>query len=157
VRLRQLFIQSVAEETQLRNQISLTNNTRNLTACIVIAAAISLACAGTKRPWRDYSEKPFSSVEWLAGDKIERGRMAQNFASMRSSLGGMEPAAVTALLGPPDLKKTIEKHEVWFYRVDIGIVGALDLIPVSFDDKMHSKYGYAEGGTFSGMAKESDL
>jgi len=61
------------------------------------------------------------------------------------------------LLGEPDLKKTIEKSEVWFYRVDQGIPGAMDLIPVSFDEKGRGQVGYAHGGTMSIMAKEEEL
>ena len=141
----------------MRKQFFLANKTLKLAACVLIAVAISLACVGTKRPWRDYSEIPFSSVDWLAGDRIERGRMARHFDSMRSSLGGLTPEGMTVLLGPADIKKTIENREVWFYRVDIGIVGGRDLVPVSFDDKMHSKWGMAKRGTFSAMATEADL
>lgn len=60
-------------------------------------------------------------------------------------------------LGKADLTKTIEKREVWFYRVDIGIVGGMDLVPVSFDEKGRGQVGYAHGGTMSIMAKEDEL
>jgi len=60
-------------------------------------------------------------------------------------------------LGEPDLKKTIEGKEVWFYRVDLGIVGAMDLVPVSFDEKGRGLVGYSHGATRSMMEKEEDL
>jgi hypothetical protein len=127
-----------------------------LVLCIVVLAFVGLGCAGTKRPWRDYSDKPFSSAEWLAGDKIERGRMVHSmFRNPAVEIGSRELAAQT--LGPPDLKKTIEGKEVWFYRVDIGIMGAMDVVPVSFDEKGRGSVGYAHGGTMSIMAKESEL
>ncbi len=132
-------------------------NRANVMAILMIAVIAGLACSGMKRPWRDYSQKPFTSAEWLAGDKIERGRMIGDFKTLRSALAGLTPETVTSTLGPPDLKKTIEKREVWFYRVDIGINGGMDLLPVSFDEKGKSMFGMVTGSTFSAMAKEEDL
>lgn len=132
-------------------------NSANVLAILMIAVIAGLACSGMKRPWRDYSQKPFTSAEWLAGDKIERGRMIGDFKTLRSALAGLTPETVTSTLGPPDLKKTIEKREVWFYRVDIGIIGGMDLLPVSFDEKGKSMFGMVTGSTFSAMAKEEDL
>lgn len=132
-------------------------NRANVLAILMIAVIAGLACSGMKRPWRDYSQKPFTSAEWLAGDKIERGRMIGDFKTLRSALAGLTPETVTSTLGPPDLKKTIEKREVWFYRVDIGIMGGMDLLPVSFDEKGKSMFGMVTGSTFSAMAKEEDL
>jgi hypothetical protein len=132
-------------------------NSANVLAILMIAVIAGLACSGMKRPWRDYSQKPFTSAEWLAGDKIERGRMIGDFKTLRSALAGLTPETVTSTLGPPDLKKTIEKREVWFYRVDIGIMGGMDLLPVSFDEKGKSMFGMVTGSTFSAMAKEEDL
>ena len=141
----------------MKGETILFKGTANLTACLLIIAAVGLGCAGFKRPWRDYSQKPFTSAEWLAGDKIERGRMIGDFKTLRSALAGLTPETVTSTLGPPDLKKTIEKREVWFYRVDIGIMGGMDLLPVSFDEKGKSMFGMVTGSTFSAMAKEEDL
>ena len=141
----------------MKGETILFKGTANLTACLLIIAAVGLCCAGFKRPWRDYSQKPFTSAEWLAGDKIERGRMIGDFKTLRSALAGLTPETVTSTLGPPDLKKTIEKREVWFYRVDIGIMGGMDLLPVSFDEKGKSMFGMVTGSTFSAMAKEEDL
>lgn len=60
-------------------------------------------------------------------------------------------------LGEPDLKKTIENREVWFYRVDLGIAGAMDVFPVSFDQKGKGSMRLVRGGTISILAKESEL
>ena len=122
-----------------------------------LLVALSVGCGGFKRPWRDYSKRPFNAAEWRAGDKIERGRMSLDFQAMRRELQGKDPNGIREMLGEPDLKKTIEGLEVWFYRVDIGIAGGMDLIPVSFDKKGRSMYGMVRGSTFSAMAKEEDL
>lgn len=124
--------------------------------CLVMIIAVALGCAGIKRPWRDYSDRPFSSADWLAGDKIERGRMVKDmFRNPKVEIASREMALKT--LGEPDLKKNIEKAEVWFYRVDIGIPGGMDLVPVSFREGAAGQVGYAHGGTMSIMAKEEDL
>lgn len=128
----------------------------NLVVCILILLVITTACAGIKKPWRDYSPKPFSSEEWLAGDKIERGRMLKDmFRNPKLDIGNRDLAKKS--LGEPDLKKTIENREVWFYRMDLGISGAMDLIPISFDEQGRGSSGYAHGGTMSMAAKESEL
>lgn len=132
-------------------------NTVNLAASLTIIVAIGLGCAGIKRPWRDYSDRPFSSAEWMAGDKIERGRMRHDMFKKRREFTGLTPEGLAEKLGPPDLKKTIERSEVWLYRVDIGVVGGLDLIPFSIDEKGRSMYGMVTGSTSSTMAKEEDL
>ena len=129
-------------------------------ACLALLAAAGAACAGVKKPWRDYSKKDFSSADWLAGDKIERGRMSgdmycNQFIKCKAEVSTRDDALKS--LGEPDLKKTIEGSEVWFYRVDLGIAGAMDLIPVSFDEKGRGLVGYSHGGTRSMMAKESEL
>jgi hypothetical protein len=77
------------------------------------------------------------------------------FRNPKVEIGSRDLALKT--LGEPDLKRTIENREVWFYRVDQGIVGAMDLIPISFDDKGRGQVGYAHGGTMSIMEKESEL
>ena len=111
---------------------------------------------GMKKPWRDYSPKPFSSAEWLAGDKIERGRMMKDmFRNPKLEIGNRDLALKS--LGEADIKKTIEGKEVWFYRIDFGIPGALDLTAISFDEKGRGSSGYAHGGTMSMGEKESEL
>ena len=128
----------------------------NLALCVLFILAVGLACAGVKRPWRDYSDIPFSSEQWLAGDKIERGRMATSmFRNPALRIATREDAVRS--LGEPDLKKTIEKNEVWFYRVDIGIPGGMDLVPISFDPQGRGSSGYVHAGTMSMMAKEEEL
>ena len=136
-------------------------DTRNpfvsLTVCVLIVAAVSIACMGIKKPWRDYSPKPFSSAEWLAGDRIERGRMLNDmFRNSKVEIGNRDLAIKT--LGEPDIKKTIENKEVWFYRIELGFgPEGMDLLPVSFDDKGRGSVGMAKGGTMSIAAKESEL
>lgn len=128
----------------------------DLLLCCGILAAVSLGCMGIKKPWRDYSDRTFSSADWLAGDKIERGRMIKDmFRNPKVEIASRDMTLKT--LGEPDLKRTIENREVWFYRVDIGIPGGMDLIPVSFSPKAAGQVGYAHGGTMSIMAKEDEL
>src|SRR5512140_1261960 len=105
-----------------------------LVLCMVVLACVGLGCAGFKRPWRSYSEREFSCADWLAGDKIERGRMVHSMFRNPKVDAGSRDLAVKCL-SEADIKKTIEGKEVWFYRVDIGIVGGMDLVPISFDDK----------------------
>lgn len=128
----------------------------NAAICVLLVLGVGLGCAGMKRPWRDYSAKPFSSAEWKAGDKIERGRMLQSmFRNSAVDLSTRDAAKET--LGEPDLKKTIENREVWFYRMDLGIMDAMDVIPISFDEKGRGSVGMAKGGTMSMAAKEGEL
>ena len=83
--------------------------------------------------------------------------MSGDFRGMRSELDGRTQQSILEMLGEPDIKRTIEGREVWFYRVDIGIPGGMDLMPVSFDPKKGSMFGMVRGSTFSAMAKEEDL
>lgn len=138
--------------------MNFTRSFARLLLPLAILAFVGSGCIpGMKRPWRDYSQRPFDAAAWREGDKIERGRMASDFQGMRRNLQGHRPDKIVETLGEPDLKKTIEGKDVWFYRVDIGIAGGMDLVPVSFDQKGLSSWGMARGGTFSAMAKEEDL
>jgi len=111
---------------------------------------------GFKKPWRDYSPKPFSSAEWIAGDAIERGRMSRDlFIQHTRGLGSQDD--VVKLLGQPDVKKTVENREVWLYRIDYGIPDAMDAIPLSFDAKGQGSIGYVKDGTISIAVKEKEL
>ena len=141
----------------MKGELILFKGTANFAACLLIIAAVGVGCAGFKRPWRDYSDKPFSSAEWIAGDKIERGRMNHDIFKKRREFTGLTPEGLAEKLGPPDLKRTIERREVWFYRVDIGVVDGMDLVPFSIDEKGKSMFGMVTGSTFSSMAKEEDL
>lgn len=135
--------------------VRVSNPRLNFALSILIIAAVNLACSGFKKPWRDYSDKPFSSAEWLAGDKVDRARMWLDFAK-RDVPRGKTRDGVIGMLGEPDLKKTVERKEVWFWRVDIGIQGGMDLIPVSFDEKGRAGCGMVRAGTHSSMVKESE-
>lgn len=95
-----------------------------LALCLGLLIATGVACAGVKA--LAIIRREFSSADWLAGDKIERGRMAMDmycneFIKCKADVSTREQAVKT--LGEPDLKKTIEGREVWFYRVDLGIAG----------------------------------
>ena len=137
-------------KTDTRNPLT------SLTICLLIVAIVSIACAGFKKPWRDYSPKPFSSADWLAGDKIERGRMMRDmFRNPKLDVGNRDLALKS--LGEPDIKKTIEGKEAWFYRIDFGIPDAMDLTAISFDEKGRGSSGYTHGGTMSMGGKESEL
>lgn len=140
----------------MKRFLSVSTAKGNLAVCLLVLAALNLACMGMKKPWRDYSPKPFSSAEWLAGDKIERGRMMKDmFRNPKLEIGNRDLALKS--LGEADIKKTIEGKEVWFYRIDFGIPGALDLTAISFDEKGRGSSGYAHGGTMSMGEKESEL
>ena len=140
----------------MKNDHSSLRAGRNLAICLLILGAVNLGCMGFKKPWRDYSPKPFSSAEWLAGDKIERGRMMRDmFHNPKVDIASRDAAIKT--LGEPDIKKTIEGKEVWFYRIDFGIPDAMDLTAISFDEKGRGSSGYAHGGTMSMGEKESEL
>ncbi|MBC7898882.1 MAG: hypothetical protein H7070_02415 [Saprospiraceae bacterium] len=65
-----------------------------MVSCLAIIAAVNLGCLGMKKPWRDYSRKPFPSQEWLAGDKIERGRMWLDLAKRDASRGKTRDAVI---------------------------------------------------------------
>jgi len=124
--------------------------------CLFLIATVCAGCAGIKKPWRDSTPRQFSSADWIAGDKIERGRMLNSmFRNRDVDVGNRE--AATKTLGEPDFKKTIENKEVWFYRIDFGISGAMDVFPVSFDEKGRGSVGMVRGGTMSIAAKESEL
>lgn len=140
----------------MKNDHSSLRAGRNLAICLLILGAVNLGCMGFKKPWRDYSPKPFSSAEWLAGDKIERGRMMRDmFRNPKMDIASRDAAIKT--LGEPDIRKTIENREVWFYRIDFGIPDAMDLTAISFDEKGRGSSGYAHGGTMSMGEKESEL
>lgn len=140
----------------MKRPVSNGSSAASLTVCLLIIAAVGLACMGVKKPWRDYTPKPFSSADWLAGDKIERGRMLRDmFRNPKLEIGSRDLAVKS--LGEPDIKKTIEKREVWFYRMDLGIPGGMDLIAISFDEAGRGSSGYVQGGTMSMGAKEDEL
>jgi hypothetical protein len=128
----------------------------NLALCLLLLVSFGLGCSGFRKPWRTYTPKPFDSKEWLAGDRIERGRMTTDlFRSRKGNAKSHEEIA--ALLGQPDRKATVEGKEVWLYKTDIGIMDALDNLPISFDEKGRSSMGVVRGGTISIGVKDDEL
>ena len=129
----------------------------DLAVCFLLLAVVNLACMGARKPWRDYSDKPFSSADWLAGDKIERGRMwSSMYRNKAVEVSSHESAVKT--LGEPDFKKNIDNKDVWFYRIELGQgAEAMDLIPVTFDEKGHGSLGMSGKGSFGLLAREDKL
>src|SRR5688572_11857015 len=132
-----------------------SSNTNALIA-LALLVAVSLGCAGMRKPWRDYSERTFDSKVWLASDGVERGRMVHDIFEKRIT-DGEDREGVKTLLGEPDTKKTIEGKEVWFYSVDLGIAGGMDLLPISFDKKGTAYAGVVRGSTISILAKSDEI
>ncbi len=131
-----------------------------LLLAISMIAFITLGCMGMRKPWRDYSPQPYSAAEWKSGDAIERGRMIRDMhcnKSKKCKADVSDREVALNSLGEPDFKKTIENREVWFYRIDLGISGAMDVYPVSFDADGKGFMGLVRGGTISLSAKEADL
>ena len=120
----------------------------NLSLCLLLILFISLGCMGIKNPWRDYSDKPFNSEGWLAGDEIERGRMYGDLFISRK-LGGKSREDVVKLLGEPNKKVTVEGREVWLYRIENRFGNDLRNVPVTFDRKEGTYAGGVRGGTIS--------
>lgn len=128
----------------------------NAPVALALLVAVSLGCAGVRKPWRDYSELQWDSKTWLAGDAIERGRMIRDIFIKRVA-NGKRQNDVTALFGEPDLKKTIGGKEVWFYRIELGYAGGADLFPISFDPKSGGYVGMARGGTMSMVVESEEI
>jgi len=128
----------------------------NALVALALLVAVSLGCAGIRKPWRDYSERTFDSKVWLAGDALERGRMVHDIFEKRIA-DGKDRAGVEILFGDPDTKKTIEGKEVWFYSVDLGIAGGMDLLPISYDKKGTAYAGVVRGSTISILAKSDEI
>ena len=88
------------------NMQFLRSNCGGMCIGIAVLIAVNVACMGIKKPWRDYGEKPFSSAEWLAGDKVERGRMVKDmFRNPKVEIQSRDLALKR--LGEPDLKRNI--------------------------------------------------
>jgi outer membrane protein assembly factor BamE (lipoprotein component of BamABCDE complex) len=126
----------------------MTRSKLNLIISLALLASVGLGCMGMRKPWRDYSHKPFDAAEWRAGDRIERGRMTLDIVKRRIP-NGKSREAVLEILGEPDKKNRVEGKEVWYYKTDVGIPGALDNFPVSFDDKGRAYVGVVHGDTIS--------
>lgn len=128
--------------------ISQTRSKVDLVLCLIVIMTVSLGCLNIKRPWRDYTEKPFNSKEWLAGDEIERGRMAKDVFRQKVP-DGKSKEKVLELFGQPDRKVTVEGREVWLYKAENRFHNRLNLLPISFDSKEGTFAGGVKGGTVS--------
>ena len=120
----------------------------NLSLCVALIALFGLGCGLVKNPFRDYSQKPFNSADWRAGDAVERGRMYLDVFKTRM-LNGKSKDDVKSLLGEPDKKQTVEGREVWLYDVEHQYNTPMRYFPVSFDAKDGAFAGRVQGGTIS--------
>jgi hypothetical protein len=120
---------------------------------VLMILGVGLACNGIKKPWRDYTKKPFDSQQWKAGDPQTRGTMYFDLFVKRK-LTGKSPNEVLELLGPPDKKTSSEGLEVWLYRIEI--VGEWDrpAFPVSLDKNGKAFAGRVKDGTMSMIVEE---
>jgi len=125
----------------------------NLSFCLILILSVNLGCLNVRRPWRDYSDKPFNSQEWLAGDAIERGRMYSDIYNSRT-LEGKSREYVVIVLGEPDKKATVEGREVWLYRIENRFHNRLNQFPVTFEGGKGAMAGGAKGGTGSMIVDE---
>jgi hypothetical protein len=121
--------------------------------CVAVLLFLNLGCGLVKNPFRDYSQKPFNSAEWLSGDAVERGRMYGDVFKSRM-LDGKSTDDVKKLLGEPEKKQTIENREVWLYRVEHQYNTPMKYFPVSFDAKRGAFAGRVQGGTISLVVEE---
>ncbi|MDQ3798954.1 MAG: hypothetical protein M3384_05855, partial [Acidobacteriota bacterium] len=129
----------------------------NAVLTFFLLAAIALsgsACSSglVKNPFRDYSEKPFTSAEWLAGDAVERGRMYNDLYGSRA-VDGKSKEEINSLLGEPEKKISVEGREVWLYRVEHSHQTPMKYFPVSFDTKRGAFAGRVKSGTVSILVK----
>ena len=133
--------------------MKIPNSTRSAGLALLLIASISLACAGIKKPWRDYNKKPFDSQQWKASDPQTRGTMYFELFVKRK-LTGKSKDEVLELLGEPDKKTSSEGLEVWLYRIEI--VGEWDrpAFPVSFDKNGRAFGGRVKDGTMSMIVEE---
>ena len=111
------------------------------------------ACNFIQSPLRDYSEKPFSAEDSLAGDAIERGRMFTDIYAKRI-LESQSRETVLKLLGEPDRKQSIEGREVWLYYVEHSHKLPQKYFPVSFEDNGKTFAGRIKDGTIAILVKE---
>jgi hypothetical protein len=124
----------------------------SLTFCLLAIALFNSACGMVKNPYRDYSERPFSSAEWLRGDTVERGRMYSDLFDSRA-VDGKSKEEIVELLGEPEKKIAVEGREVWLYRVDHSYQTPMQYFPVSFDTKRGAFAGRVKSGTVSILVK----
>jgi hypothetical protein len=133
--------------------MKIPSSTRSAGLALLLIASIGLACAGIKKPWRDYSKKPFDSQQWKAGDPQTRGTMYFDLFVKRT-LTGKSRDAVLELLGEPDKKTSSEGLEVWLYRIEIVGEWNRPAFPVSFDKNGKAFGGRVKDGTMSMIVEE---
>jgi hypothetical protein len=131
-------------------KFKLINNFKNRELLFLLAVVLlfNAACGIVKNPLRNYSDKPFHSQEWIAGDSIERGRMMHSIYDDKI-IDGKSQEDVHRLLGEPDKKRVVEGRDVWLYRVDNGHNSEMPFFPISFDKQMGTFVGRVKGGTIS--------
>jgi hypothetical protein len=129
------------------------NTVVNSLICLSLIILFGAGCGLVKNPFRDYTEKPFSSAEWLKGDAVERGRMYLDIFKTRM-LDGKSTEDVKKLLGEPEKKQTVEGREVWLYRVEHRYRTPMKFFPVSFESKRGAFAGRVEGGTISMLVED---
>lgn len=137
------------------NLINLTNSTqiqKKHNNCLIFGLITFLlftpACSYIKSSFRDYSEKPFNSEEWLSGDAIERNRMFTDIYE-KQILEGKSRKSVRKLLGKPDLIQEVEDREIWLYHVEHSSRLQDKYFPVSFEDNGQTFAGRIKNGTLS--------
>lgn len=133
--------------------MKLTNSIGSAGLALLLIVSVGLACAGVKKPWRDYDKKPFDSQQWKAGDPQTRGTMYFDLFVKRR-LTGKSSAEVLELLGEPDKKTSSEGLEVWLYRIEIVGEWNRPAFPVSFDKNGRAFGGRVKDGTMSMIVEE---
>ncbi|HLM00098.1 MAG TPA: hypothetical protein VK400_03520 [Pyrinomonadaceae bacterium] len=123
-----------------------------LTALLLAIAFSGSGCGLVKNPFREYSEKPFTPSEWLAGDTVERGRMYGDLFNSRA-LDGKSKEEIADMLGEPEKKISVEGREVWLYRVEHQYQTPMKYFPVTFDTKRGAFAGRVKSGTVSILVK----
>lgn len=133
--------------------MKMSNSIASAGLALVLVMIVGLACAGIKKPWRNYDKKPFDSQQWKKGDAQTRGTMYFDLFVKRK-LTGKSQAEVLDLLGEPDKKTTIEGLEVWLYRIEIVGEWNRPAFPVSFDKNGKAFGGSVKDGTMSMIVEE---
>jgi|SoiMethySBSTD1v2_1073268.scaffolds.fasta_scaffold408960_2 hypothetical protein len=133
------------------------NSWSRIASCAIAGAlflSVVLAC-GMRKPWKDYTKKPFDSEKWRNGDRVDRGTMYFDLFEKRT-LNSKRKDEVAQLLGEPDKKAQVEGREVWLYRIDV--VGEWDrpCFPVSFEPNGKTFAGMVKGGTMSMIVEEAE-
>jgi hypothetical protein len=102
--------------------------------------AICLGCAGMRKPWRSYEQKPFDAESWKNGDAIERGTMARDLLGVKNVTEnvGENKSKVLATLGEPystrEEKIRENKVTVLIYEVDMGEPEFMNAVQIFFDE-----------------------